>query len=536
MSKYSTKPNISGTAFLFSFFLAPTFDTSTPSIKNEHGSSRTKSHQQEETISLSSSIHLIVEMPSLDDCPTEILCGIFGLMPLSSVHALLFTNKRLRNITEPLLYSRIEWTWLFDKTPPPIQHLLRSVLDRPELGRYIRCLALKRHCPLWFRQYEPPPKVELDGQVLADSIAWVKKINVSFAEGWIRELRAGTMDALLAVLVSRLPDLTTLRIEFNFAMKCHLLGKMMRSALTERGGKTILPNFELLQDITFRGEVELGVPGRVPNTEVGLTFFYLPNIRRLSALIENPIGSTNWLTELPRRVPSLVSLDLNRVREPLLTRILAATSNLRSLRWRWYHYPTSGSKDPENWDPTIDLDQVSTALEPLCVTLIDLEIHGAVGIGDQARPEPPEVFIKGSLSGLSRCSRLVNLQAPLPLLMGSFSPNVTRKLEDVVPRNIECLGLWDVDFDYNDQNEWDDEALWCILGSWLKDHHWREVTPNLRQITLFMSDVTLWEPPVTENLAALCAEVGVGFEVCDCVADIAQYAFLRNPLSFQSGI
>jgi hypothetical protein len=61
------------------------------------------------------------------------------------------------------------------------------------------------------------------------------------------------------------------------------------------------------------------------------------------------------------------------------------------------------------------------------------------GLGDL---ELPPLKIKGSLNAIVNFDMLKRFKALLPFLMG-FSPDTAKRLEDVIPRNIEFLTIMD---------------------------------------------------------------------------------------------
>jgi hypothetical protein len=280
-----------------------------------------------------------------------------------------------------------------------------------------------------------------------------------------------------------------------------------------------LPDFRHLRDVSFvkpDGE-DYARDKKVKTTQDILPLFYLPNVQRMSASIENPAEFTWPAAHLP--VPSkLMSLELTIVREAYLGELLALTQNLETLRWHWYY--DLGVSDKFT-TPIGNLDWIVAVISRVRGTLTDLTLSAKCGYGggDQFLPGIKTV---GSLQGMVDFDKLKRLQVPWPFLVG-FAQDMTKRLQDVIPRNIEFLTITD---DLRLQNEdgmvkalprweWTDDAMLGLLQSWLKD--WKACTPHLRGITLLLSwnDDNEWSPRLRDQLRELGAHAGVPLELIE---------------------
>lgn len=280
-----------------------------------------------------------------------------------------------------------------------------------------------------------------------------------------------------------------------------------------------LPDFRHLRDVSFLksdGE-DYSRDMKVKTTQDVLPFFYLPSVQRMSASIENPDEFTWPAAHLP--VPSkLTSLELTIAREAYLSELLALTQNLKTLRWHWYF--DYGVIDKFT-TPIVNLDWIVAVISRVRGTLTDLTLSAKCGLGggDQFLPG---IKTLGSLQGMVGFDKLKRLQVPWPFLVG-FAQDMTKRLQDVIPRNIEFLTITD---DLRPQNEdgvvkalprweWTDDAMLGLLQSWLKD--WKACTPHLRDITLLLSwnDDNEWSPRMRDQLRELGAHAGVPLELIE---------------------
>jgi hypothetical protein len=172
---------------------------------------------------------------------------------------------------------------------------------------------------------------------------------------------------------------------------------------------------------------------------------------------------------------------------------------------------------------SIDLDQIAAAIAHVRDTLTDLTISAncAIGGNDQLLPG---LKTESSLHAMVNYDMLRRLQVPWPFLVG-FAQNTTKRLQDVIPRNIEYLSITNDLRLQNDDNmvpewppwEWEGSATVGLFQSWLDD--WKKCTPHLRRISLvlrwILDDFDEWCPGMRRRLRALGAQAGVQVELID---------------------
>lgn len=395
--------------------------------------------------------------------PTDILLSIFAPLPPTTLRELCLVNTDLRALAEPFLYSSIHWTWVESQTPP-ITSLLRTILQRPQLVIFVQSITLDRATFKRDRhQFRlESPKLVVSEDDLGALIDCINSINVPFGEVWIQEIRSGTMDAFVALLLSRLPRLRRLRLGENFTRESRLVGMMLRSTLCEQLADGRLPSFEYLKDasaVYFPLGIDILSYTDARNTADVLPIFYLPSVEHITASIDNP-DTFMWPTRQPPSLLRLVSVDLTMIREEHLGQVLSATSRLQKLQWDWYYRPDSN-----------------------------------LGV-------------------------LKNLEVPLPFLL-EFSPSGSgvMRLEERLPPSIEFLTITD-DLYLQEEWEWWDVDLLQVLIVWLQD--WRSCTPHLRGFHLFlkMMDYEEWGPTMRQELKDLSTQAGIRVEITKLAGNI----------------
>jgi hypothetical protein len=357
------------------------------------------------------------------------------------------------------------------------------------------------------------PKLPVTEVVLDELVKCIERIQIPYAEQWIQELRAGTMDAFVTLLLSQLPSLRRLYLDKNFARESRLMGMMLRSALCEESQNSHLTSFTHLQDVSvvYPG---LGLHIRrftdVRSTADVLPLFYLPSIEQIRTLVDNP-ATFMWPGEYPPIPSKLTSLDLRMLREGPLGQVLSVTRGLRKLKWDWYY--REDIKDHFVTD-IINLDQIAADLSHIQETLTDLTITAATDLAESA-PEHPEVIFHGSFKTFSGLRMLKNLEVPVAFLLG-FSPSTPNVvgLEEALPKNIEWLTIND-DLCLQREWEWEFETEYLLraVRSWLQD--WKRFTPCLQGFRLLSRIFKLqdWDPELIEGLRDIGAQAGIQVQI-----------------------
>ncbi|EEP82610.1 predicted protein [Uncinocarpus reesii 1704] len=443
--------------------------------------------------------------------PVEIMDMILSHLSSDDLRAICLINKHLRALAEPFLYSIIEFIWSRNQTPTIIP-LLRSLLRRPLLASFVRNLVLlgddfETSLHHYRREVPKLPVAEMDLEEFAESI---RETNVPYGDSWIQKLQAGEMDAFVALLLSRLPNMRGLYLGPNFTAKNQLVGPMFHSALCE-DRKCRLPSFNHLRDVSSV-YFTLGIDYRrfvtYRNTQDVLPLFYLPSVERISTLIDNPINFTWPAGNLPN--PSgLKSLELLMIREGNLGQVLSVTTGLEKLAWEWYyrddlmdHFVTD----------TFDFDLIAADLSHVRNTLTHLTISAFTDMA-RADPEFPRIYMKGNLHPFSQLHMLKDLKVPLPFVMG-FSPAAwdTRHRTGALPKGLEYLTLTD-DLYLQEEWEWEDADLLEALRLWLES--WKISTPHLRRLHFLSEHMAHgeWGPDMRQQLRDFGAKAGLQAEM-----------------------
>lgn len=423
----------------------------------------------------------------------EVCYSIFTYLSQTDFFNLCLVHRNLRALAEPYLYANIQLSWNqrwgLKWEPHPITSLLRSVLRRPQLAAYVRGVSLVGINFHDFFANIGPLKILVSKTELDEVQAFVMNTTVVYRELWLEGLHDGLMDAFVAVLLSQPFRLRCLEIEGPFLCGSRFIGLVLRSMILERNAYNCGLQLDLrnLETVSLHAECHHSrFKYNARNTADLLPVFYLPSIKCLSATIDNPTTFT-WPAIHPPSPSQLRHLNISNLREPSLRQILSVTNHLQSLHWRWYHFPRV--YDEEFHAPILDLTQIIESISCVQEILIDLEISAC----NQNDPEPLPLTIRGSMKGLLEFKRLKKLTVPLIFLVGGWSVDLTKRIEDCLPRNLEFLAITH-HLCTNDECEWweDDNDMFTVLERWLESY---------QASTPYLCDVKVSVDPTDDNAA-----------------------------------
>ncbi|KAJ5094394.1 hypothetical protein N7456_010255 [Penicillium angulare] len=443
---------------------------------------------------------------TLLSCPEEILRIIAEKLDFADHRKVCFVNKRLQAVVQPLLCSHIQWEYNKSQSPP-IAQFLRTLIRRPDLAQCIKTIILEgddgfgQRRGMYRVENDKKSQFTIDDNVaLEEMVEWIEKLGSPYSKQWIHELRTGTMDAFVALLLCLAPGLRTLYLGSNYTQNSSLIGAVLHLALLDTSKAINLHSFEHLEEVTMLYHAtEINTPSHTDtaNAHDTLCLFYLPSIKKLSVSLDVPRSFT-WPSDSPPSPTSLTSLKLYKIREEPLGHILSVTKSLRDLEWNCFYREDLEDKYITS---TLDVGKISKALSHVGGTLIDLKIFASVANG--VNPEPPKLGLTKPFGVFQHLHKLEKIQVSLPFL-GGFSPLDLGEghLEGALPRNIQWVTITD-DLRYQDEWEWEDTDILEHLGRWL--HQRTETTPFLRGLHLIITenDFGYWEPEMIRALKSL---------------------------------
>ncbi|KAK4452715.1 hypothetical protein QBC34DRAFT_377210 [Podospora aff. communis PSN243] len=459
-------------------------------------------------------------MATLDMLPVETLQQIFLSLSSTDLRALCRTNSSLCNVAQPLLYSSVELTWKEshklawkESHTPPIAPLLSTLPRRPDLAGNVKKLKMDGDAFVgdWFLSRQPP-KISIAEEHSIEFTTYIDDLQLPNRDDWVAALQQGTMGVLVALVVSRLQNLSSLHLESGVIKESRFLGEMLAFALCEPEHNGKIPTFERLSDVTFLPALPGDgwvMPG---NTKDALTLFYLPNLKSLNARLDNPMHFTWPASGAPPACDNLTSMKVSGIREGRpLDHLLRATQYLEALDWELWYDPIAHENQHRHHrysTTVIDLDHIAAGLSHVRATLRSLRISVACGQNDYG--DYPDLNVQGSLDGLRSFQTLTHLEIPLILLIGTRRDERDR-LDTCFPADLEYLTINDDGWHYGDY-DLPDVVVFPLIEAWLA--RWATWTPRLRKFTWLLNITDEdWGPAEREQLRNACLLTGMDVEI-----------------------
>lgn len=425
----------------------------------------------------------------------EIKHHVLSYLTLGELLQCTLVSKAWLAATESVLYSAVDLTWT-DPEDTRFVALVRTVLNRTELGLHIHSLRLRGSNfsvddslakSLW------PRKLKIAESEADSLVACIKQLCIPFQVALQHGIRQGTVDALLAFLLSQSPNLVSLFVGPNFDGGCQLIGNMLKWSLHESQHHRHFSLFGHLQEVSIGLDEEEPVLWnhsceniRKSNTLDLLPVFYLPHIRRVSASLDGNQLGFQWPRAVTPTAVRMTFLKLDCIREQELEYILAATSRLETLHWTCR--PGAADSDYILW---VDLDQIAAAITPVRETLITLTLPSTVSICGKLIEEQ-NVRVRGSLQTLYSLDKVVTFSVSLLLLMGGLGPEErpSAQIWHGIPPNVEHVIITD-EQSVRDYWAWKHHRAgmpyFHALQAWLGV--WRQYHPRLQRVELLLEHV-----------------------------------------------
>ncbi|RDA92141.1 hypothetical protein CP533_5572 [Ophiocordyceps camponoti-saundersi (nom. inval.)] len=408
----------------------------------------------------------------------DLLLCILDFLPFADLLSMSLVNKHIHFTAERHLYSAVETSWSLNSTAPTVL-LLRSILERPELARYIRHLRLVGDGFQQDASIAEPPACPLDDVSFSRASKLILDTGLSYAKFWLSELKSGTVDAVVTtLLMMTTPRLESLFLGPNFTVRSRILGKMLQTAMTEPSESHQLPTFQNLRQVTFSPRYNQHQQLFVNNTTEVLPLLQLPKLRNLSVSVDNPNLFAGRLRVPPSS--SLTSLEVFRLRETPLVSVLAPLKSLEKLHWNWFYQPDLDEGVSTN---VIQLNVMTQAFNQVGQTLTDLTMEAQTRPSNMAGyyHQPPPLDIQGSLDDLKQLGELKRLSIPWVFLMG-FSDSSAKCSRLPLPPSLEVLTLT-ADLSDHEQWEWHHDTILSTIKSEL-DRWTRPSSSKLQRIIL----------------------------------------------------
>ncbi|CAI7595869.1 unnamed protein product [Penicillium pancosmium] len=497
--------------------------------------------------------------PPISKLPQEIWTQILDPISPSGRASVLASSRSLQHSIEWLLYRHVDIDWI----RPPLRQVLalfRVIHQRPDLAAQIEHLSVvaskvdypgKDHD--WDNEWVPPL---FDGDwkdlssLFQDEVKAAKDIvlrsQLPSSKSWIDALENGNPYAFVAIIVSQLHNLRSLRLDYTFVWQFGFPGLIVRHALISAPPNT-LSRFSKLSSV----EYGLNVPPPrgynetvnrfkpidahpVCNTEQFAGWFYIPSLVSLQIWLQSLQGVGEEMSKQagPSRLAHLANLKTFALVESFITEkevkdVLSHLSSVRSIHLG-LNYPSqnkeNGSFESSSRPPLRKQEQgvlfegimsikdtvkhLSIGLE-LCpfyyVSHVNTLVHGSIRQG----LIPFQGFLK-------KFPILETAELPVVMLFG-WDHGTAPQLADLLPSTIRklCLrGNMEFMADFQLGLEESDMRVQRLINDFLPCAH--STAPHLKTISIRV--LHIYPPGEFRQECALpcqesCEQLGLDIEI-----------------------
>lgn len=144
--------------------------------------------------------------------------------------------------------------------------LLRTILERPDLASLVEHVSLLSDVPPstpWTRVEESDMDWDQESEsscyasVMEMSVGIVQRAQVPEQEEWIAALRGENVYAFVAIFISQVSNIKSLRLDYAFVWLQGYSRRMMEHAVLSPNNNGSLPAFNLLELVDYGGNAPI---------------------------------------------------------------------------------------------------------------------------------------------------------------------------------------------------------------------------------------------------------------------------------------
>ena len=479
--------------------------------------------------------------------PYDCWLNIINRLHSNDILALSKTSRALHTSTNHLLYRDIKWLWKTWRGFLKRLLLLQTILARPHLASLVRNITfLTRDQQPYLNWTKPdiPWRAQADRykDMVAGSVDIIERAGFpdNEASDWICALQGGETEAFIAVLISQLPGLTSLRLEWEFAGRRGYPDRMLKNALSSDMG--LLSKFSCLRLVEYGGNVRQHIgyhaepiyePSLVSdsyrgphNKELYIGWFFLPFIRHLEIRLPD-------ITLLKQKHPEELNLRHFRtlilvgatISEHdvlfLLTQTSSSLQNLHlGLTFKRHNRPTLKNREVL----AQALASVRNSVENFCMKI---EYYSCCDMCEQVRRNKrrKEVSWEPVREVFKTFTKLRTLEIQMAVLFGPDPDQADTQV--ALPRTLTKLCLRDDLREPHRLKKWTHIRTTDCTHAFLNTD-WRSSTPLLGYICLrlwyldedneyegYESDICEHQDNSWERLRSVCKREGIELENLD---------------------
>lgn len=461
-------------------------------------------------------------------CPDEILLQILNYIPSEdrlTLYALCRVNRKIRGVSQPFLYTHIDLT--LDLHPdfsvnlttvglyqvkPPMVLLIRTLLERPDLGLAVRHLLISAYSAAGFftHDFEPSTRALLAQRLgplwedMWSDMYPIPRDSLPRTAPWPFNWWHWKTDNFAGLLLLLAPKVSHLTLGVNFSLRLGLVARLLQnnhSALAE------------LKHIHV-GSAHSPANDDDDNFEAALAVLKLP---AATTTIKTSFRTSDlsWYAKEARLFPATTSTTIATlhlggiVDENHLELLLELTPRLKILHWAPDTRPDEGAGNgPLSQRKDFDLYAIARALQHVAATLTELVIdssphhrpwyQGHFGtiwatMKCLERLTLPAVFLQPTIQQILPQLQLLGYAPTLPTSLQHLSltdgewPRRERRMDRLLTEHFVRFqhDRDQVAYIRNITSVCVEQPSYLIGSFWIL--HWQALTPTLRSIEVVIA-------------------------------------------------
>ncbi|KAF5243792.1 hypothetical protein FANTH_7986 [Fusarium anthophilum] len=454
------------------------------------------------------------ERPSrLLACPIEIQLHVLEFVPREGLVALSRVNKHLASIAQPVLHRELDVNCPrvnFERHSAPLVLVLRTLLSRPDLAQAVQHLRFDGYDFVERRVNQLPttPVFHLSDDDKLKAVQFIKGLDLYQGLDWAKAFLKGQVDSLVSLLVALTPKVRSIYLGEFFSVEiCYLRMLLSPESFGTPGGSNV-HKFEHLRHVIVDNHCATYHHTLFDFNNVYQDFFRLRMLESLAISGSFPENSQPFT--ISTKLEHLRCLELKRIGETELGRILSIAPNLKALKYIYAYYPLKNIDSTH--EQTLDMETLCSSLEGHRQKLEKLELL-ALDDGDVLAEESDitcwPLTLQGPFLKMHDFSNLCTLTAPWIFIAGPSKGEHPSPLHHLIPRSVVQLALTD-DLCLQLYWDWDPLEVWDMITD-----YWHDLKDTKTALATMFLVGPLFAPLFMEdelhNARQLAGSAGVDF-------------------------
>ncbi|KAI1046720.1 hypothetical protein LB505_006770 [Fusarium chuoi] len=404
-------------------------------------------------------------------CPIEIQLQIIESVPKQGLVALSRVNKHFASIVQPILHKDVDVNCpllTLECRSVPLVLALRTLLWRPDLAQAVQHLRFDGY-DFVERELDilpTTPIFHLTDEDKLKAVQFIKALDLYQGLDWAHAFLKGQVDSLVSLVVALTPNIRSLYLGEFFSVEiCYLRLLLHPESYNNPGGSNV-HKFEHLRHVTVDNHCATYHHIQFSFNNIYQSFFHLRMLENLSISGSFPEASRPFT--ITAKLEHLRCLNLKRITEAELGRILSIAPNVEDLKYAYTCYPLADPFSINSQRLRVATLSDSLKSHRLKLKSLQLLVVDNINVLDEGLDPLWPLALQGTPIKLHDFSNLRILTVPWVLIAGPSKGERPSPLRYVIPQCVERLTLTD-DMYQQPYWGWSVKEIQALLEEYLHD-------------------------------------------------------------------